>query len=72
MGARQRENAMRNDTLLRLSSIVFLLVGVLLTWLSRGPMLEVPLAILMLCGVLAGGLLYWLYGKFFRWYIRRC
>lgn len=62
---------MRNETLLKLSSIVFALLLSLLAWWSRGPMGELPLAALMLCAALAGGVWYWLYGKWFRWYIER-
>jgi hypothetical protein len=66
------EIAMRNDTLLKLSSIVFAALSSLpLIWWTRGPVGETPLAILLLCAMLAGALGYWLYGKWFRWYIER-
>jgi hypothetical protein len=63
------ENAMRNETLLRLSAVVFAVLWTLLMWWSRGPMDTIPFIILALCGAIAGGLWYWLYGKWFRWYI---
>ena len=62
---------MRNETLLKLSAVVFAVLWTLLMWWSRGPMEQVPLFLLILCGALAGGLWYWLYGKWFRWYIER-
>ena len=62
---------MRNETLLKLSAIVFAVLWTLLMWWSRGPMETVPLALLALGGAVAGGLWYWLYGKWFRWYIER-
>ena len=63
---------MRNDTLLKLSSIVFFaLSSVPLIWWTRGPVSEAPLGILMLGAVLTGTFGYWLYGKWFRWYIAR-
>jgi hypothetical protein len=63
---------MRNDTLLRLSSIVFAALSSLpLIGLMRGPVGETPLGILMLCALSTGALGYWLYGKWFRWYIAR-
>jgi uncharacterized membrane protein len=71
VGARQREKSMRNETLLKISAVVFAVLWTLLMWWSRGPMDETPLAILIVSGALAGGLWYWLYGKWFRWYIER-
>jgi hypothetical protein len=65
------EKAMRNETLLRLSAVVFTILWTLLMWWSRGPMDTVSFILLALCGMLAGGLWYWLYGKWFRWYIER-
>jgi hypothetical protein len=62
---------MRNETLLRLSAVVFAILWTLLMWWSRGPMDTAPLLVLVLCGALAGGVWYWLYGKWFRWYIER-
>jgi hypothetical protein len=65
------EKAMRNETLLKLSAVVFAILWTLLMWWSRGPMDTVSFSLLALCGALAGGLWYWLYGKWFRWYIER-
>lgn len=63
---------MRNDTLLKLSSIVFAAFSSLpLIWLTRGSLGETPLGILMLCALSTGALGYWVYGKWFRWYIAR-
>ena len=62
---------MRNETLLRLSAIVFAVLWVLMMWWSRGPMDSVPLVVLVIAGGVAGLLWYWLYGKWFRWYIER-
>jgi hypothetical protein len=62
---------MRNETLLKLSAVVFAVLWTLLMWWSRGPLNQVPLVILIMCGAIAGALWYWLYGKFFRWYIER-
>ena len=46
---------MRNETLLKLSAVVFAVLWTLLMWWSRGPMDTVPLVVLALCGALAGG-----------------
>jgi hypothetical protein len=54
-----------------LSAVVFAILWTLLMWWSRGPMDTVPFIILALCGAIAGGVWYWLYGKWFRWYIER-
>jgi RsiW-degrading membrane proteinase PrsW (M82 family) len=60
---------MRNETLLKLSAVVFAVLWTLLMWWSRGPLEQIPLFILVLCGALGGALWYWLYGMWFRWYI---
>lgn len=57
---------MRNETLLRLSAVVFAVLWILLT---RGPLDLMSLAMLTVCGAIAGLIWYWLYGKWFRWYI---
>lgn len=62
---------MRNETLLKLSAVVFALLWTGLMWWSRGPMDTISLVILILCGGIAGLIWYWLYGKWFRWYIER-
>ena len=62
---------MRNETLLKLSAVVFALLWIGLMWWSRGPMDTMALVILIVCGGLAGLIWYWLYGKWFRWYIER-
>lgn len=69
--ARLLEKAMRNETLLRLSAIVFAVLWTLLMWWSRGPMDSIPIVVLVIGGGIAGLLWYWLYGKWFRWYIER-
>jgi hypothetical protein len=65
------EKVMRNETLLRLSAVVFAIFWTLLMWWSRGPMDTIPFIIMALCGAVAGVVWYWLYGKWFRWYIER-
>jgi len=62
---------MRNETLLRLSAVVFAVLWTLLMWWTRGPMDGVSLSVLAVSGGVAGVLWYWLYGKWFRWYIER-
>lgn len=62
---------MRNETLLRLSAVVFAVLWTLLMWWSRGPLDPVSLVMLAVAGAVAGLVWYWLYGKWFRWYIER-
>jgi hypothetical protein len=62
---------MRNETLLRLSAIVVAVLWTLMMWWSRGPLDPASLGILAVCGGIFGALWYWLYGKWFRWYIER-
>jgi hypothetical protein len=60
---------MRNETLFRISAVVFAALWTGLMWWARGPLEPGPLAILIASGALSGLLWYWLYGKWFRWYI---
>ena len=62
---------MRNETLLKLSSVVFAVLWTLLMWWSGGPMEAGSLAVLIVSGAFVGVLWYWIYGKWFRWYIER-
>lgn len=62
---------MSNETLLKLSAVVFAVLWTGLMWLMGERADLVSLAILMPCGALTGALWYWLYGKWFRWYIGR-
>ena len=62
---------MRNETLLRLLAVVFAVLWTLLMWWTRGPMDGVSLSVLAVSGGVASVLWYWLYGKWFRWYIER-
>lgn len=60
---------MHNETLLKISAVVFAALWTGLMWWAREPIEAGPLAILIVSGVLSGLLWYWLYGKWFRWYI---
>lgn len=62
---------MRNETLLKLSAVAFAVLWTVLMWWMRGPMDSITLVLVALAGAIAGLLWYWLYGKWFRWYIER-
>lgn len=62
---------MRNETLLKISAVVFAALWTGLMWWARGPLESGALAILIVSGALSGLVWYWLYGKWFRWYIGR-
>jgi len=61
---------MRNETLLRLSAVVFAVLWTLMMWWN-GPLDLPSFVVLAVAGVVAGLIWYWLYGKWFRWYIER-
>ena len=61
---------MRNETLLRLSAVVFGVLWTLMMWWN-GPLDLPSFIVLAVAGGVAGLLWYWLYGKWFRWYIER-
>ena len=62
---------MRNETLLKLSAVVVAVLWTLMMWWTRGPLDPASLVILAVAGGVFGLLWYWLYGKWFRWYIER-
>ena len=61
---------MRNETLLKLSAVVFAVLWTLMMWWN-GPLDLASFVVLAVAGGVAGLLWYWLYGKWFRWYIER-
>jgi hypothetical protein len=62
---------MRPETVLKLSAVAFALLWTALMWWRSAPLETSGAVALVVCGAIAGAVWYWLYGKWFRWYVQR-
>ena len=62
---------MHVERTLKVSSVAFAVMWTAMMFWWSIAFETVPVVILAACGVVAGTLWYWLYGKWFRWYFAR-